>query len=591
MKKHFILFLILLYSGLHAKDLIFSMTDNQLGELLTSNYDKIIQAGKWGISKSIILDKHVRKGIDREINKSVIYYPDGWVVAKVYKPKGVGLRFRMAANPNMLVRYDIKFRGDKNNILDHINPGKLIYNSLYITEDDLLATNENKGLKTKIENVGSIYLENPDIEGWFYIFMVEDSVSWPNTIGYIAPKSSIYFTYEITIKDENQFTQWLNTTKFTNGGKGDPIASIDNLRVVDREDPTETTIIKNIRLNNQGSVTNIENTIVTPQENRPSDNVSYKTEQYNVYGYGFTWEGTPFFYSPSSHRLYDLHLKKSIASCFSNITIDKDTKKITLGNTKSCVYGDRYINMADRTISYYFYTKIGKKWFRTDPKTNHVYYEQTIDQPVDVTKCFNIVQTKLNSVTLGGFIGNIQECRSIAPLFSSIHIDDTLVQKQPKQKDEAKHIPSSLDFLNNSQKNIADTEGYFITHNDDYLLIDKNNNALYLFKKLQGESYRRIDITECVPNMQIHDGDISFGQIDKSCPYLQNAIQDESQASSSSSQESHQSSSESSQKSCWKDGAYYSICPDDAGSSSSRSSTQLSNGGLGGLVPGDGLAQ
>ena len=151
-----------------------------------------------------------------------IYYPNDWHYFKAYIPAGTIVDIQMTTYPNTALRLHAKFKGDKNNIFDHVDP---IFSGFSRELYSKLLSNKQLTVDAVVTNNANLHFYNLAIGGWVYFSLVGDiSGYYENPPGAV----SVNFTYTIKVVDKDRFYNHLSSLRY-NTPDGDPVDVIDYL--------------------------------------------------------------------------------------------------------------------------------------------------------------------------------------------------------------------------------------------------------------------------------------------------------------------------------------------------------------------------
>ncbi|BCD63192.1 hypothetical protein NitYY0826_P33 (plasmid) [Nitratiruptor sp. YY08-26] len=225
-----------------------SLYDGRFLATILGNKDFLNNNNVLTISKDYILVQHANKTKDGEY-----YHPNGWLRLKYYIPAGTSVDFVIATLPNTSMRIDLKYRGDNNPTLDHINylPASVVLSA----KDDLLYSNEQPTIKHLAINTFSQAAYDMDEGGWVYVTIVENNAEAHGDHGYVET-ATVRVDCTMEIIDKDKFKKWLYGTTFLSPG-GDPVDAIEQLEEYDHilENNNLKDIKRVIKLNPDGNYT------------------------------------------------------------------------------------------------------------------------------------------------------------------------------------------------------------------------------------------------------------------------------------------------------------------------------------------------
>ena len=197
-----------------------SLHDGQYLSKLLNNKNFINKQSSLTFSKEYTLIQHTKKTKDGKY-----YHPNGWLRFKYYVPAGTSVRLVLSTMPNTSMRIDLKYKADKNNIIDHIDPipNPVVFDP---TEDPLYAEDQPTVEHIAINTFNQIAY-NLNQGGWIYVSIVENSAEIQGDHGFIE-SSTVIVNYTLEIVDQEKFKNWLFKTSFTRPG-GDPVDNIDKI--------------------------------------------------------------------------------------------------------------------------------------------------------------------------------------------------------------------------------------------------------------------------------------------------------------------------------------------------------------------------
>ncbi len=204
-------------------------------------------------NNSVVFRKDYTVIQHNEKNKDGKYYrPNGWLRFKYYIPAGTSAHLVLAAIPNISMRIDLKYKGDKNNILDHIHPQPYRYVPGGAKNDPIYSDQEPT-IKYTILNVFSQSAYDMDEGGWMYVCIVENDAEYAGEHGRVQ-SAHLRVDYSLKIIDKEKFNDWLYQTTFLHSG-GDPVDAIEELVEYDNilENGNVVPITRDILLNTQGN--------------------------------------------------------------------------------------------------------------------------------------------------------------------------------------------------------------------------------------------------------------------------------------------------------------------------------------------------
>ena len=483
-------------------------------------------------TKNHILNKHAIK----KVSTNTVYYPDGWYNLKVYKPAGVRMVLRIYTQPNTLLRWSVKFRGDKNNAFNYVQPSKIFYNQYNVSEEDVYQTNETEGIAVKVDSIGSIVLEKADKSGWVYIGVVEDSASWYTSLG-TPSRTYLTIDYRLYLEDKEKFLEWLDQQQFNYRGLGNPIPETDKLVVTSDVNKTE---------------------IVRFTTTNPDSFTLQKS--LDVKGYFFKPNGfDKFLYYSVSGRIYEFNgvdNKKNIykwqeygdQKCFSKIEISDNN--IIFGSYRDSCENPELKKLQNGSFSIQRFINYGKDaedWILVrEDKT--LYRPKIKDKKwEDVTRCFKSSKIEKKSEKeevqlISNLTSLVQdECLVIeSKIFENLDTQPLTPQNSEEVVEQVSSSSASTPVANSSQtttssqtrwtflENIASQEFAFdnidgVVKEDEngFFLIDITANRLYFFEESSANFFRRYDVTECFSAIEVKNSHVNVGNfVNDSCPLI-----------------------------------------------------------------------
>lgn len=245
--KKYVVFIILSLFGIgYASSSFVSLHDDRFLSTLLANQAFLDGTNFVMFRKDYALMQHNEKSKEGQY-----YRPNGWLRFKYYIPAGTSARLVLAAMPNISMRIDLKYKGDTNNILDHIHPQPYRYVPGGAKNDPIYSDQEPT-IKYIALNVFSKSAYNMDEGGWMYVCIVENDAEYAGEHGRIK-SAQIHVDYSLKIIDRDKFNNWLFQTTFTHTG-GDPVDSVEKLIEYDNvlENDKVVSVTREIALNTQG---------------------------------------------------------------------------------------------------------------------------------------------------------------------------------------------------------------------------------------------------------------------------------------------------------------------------------------------------
>jgi len=161
-----------------------------------------------------------------------IYYPNDWDYFKAYIPAGATVSIQIVTYPNTTLRLHAKFKGDKNNTFDHVNP---VFTGFTNDFQNKLLSNQEYTVDATIMNNTNLRFNNLSDGGWLYFSLVGDTSGYyENPPGYVR----VDLIYTIEIADKQKFYNHLQSLRY-NAPYGDPIDAVDYLVVKNPAGPED----------------------------------------------------------------------------------------------------------------------------------------------------------------------------------------------------------------------------------------------------------------------------------------------------------------------------------------------------------------
>jgi len=504
-------------------------------------------------------DKELNVGV-REVMLSSHAGPDkdfsGWINYKFYKPAGVEASLDIDTAPNATLRINMKFRGDKNPIFDYVFPSKTVYNSYLLQQDDIYATNYNKGLAVKVDNVGNFVLFDPDKSGWIYMSIIEDSVNWSST-SERPYQVAVNLYYKFYLVDEVKFLEWLSTQQFQFNGKGNPIPETEYLRVIPKKSVEEKVILPTI---NPSFISYPLRSFI-PNGYFVQIGTGANDWVYLQYGTNslFKMEGVDF------NKKVIKWLPIDLKDCFSFIKVENN--KISFGEylSESCpVDLPTLKNVENKSKDFSIFVHYGEKadeWllFSSPNSINKLSFERG-SLWRNVTQCFKYSVVTPQKIVV---IGKEEVSDSICYELSTELFDKSKIKMEENSgyNSSVQEISSISSYNSEESSSISGNENEILERlgnkkfsreeldysgilldGENLIIFDKTSNSIFLFKKEQ-DGYKKVDITLCFTNVNINEEEIIIGEVKEECKDYPLISSMESFESSSDSEPSFASSS------------------------------------------------
>ena len=360
MKKYVIFIVLFLFEIGYASPSFVSLHDDQFLSTLLANKDFLDGTNFVMFRKDYTLTQHNEK------SKNGTYYrSNGWLRFKYYIPAGTSARLVLAAIPNISMRIDLKYKGDKNNILDHIHPQPYRYVPGGAKNDPIYSDQEPT-IKYTILNVFSKSAYDMDEGGWMYVCIVENDVERAGEHGRVK-SAQIHADYSLKIIDKEKFNNWLFQTTFTHAG-GDPVDSVEKLIEYDNvlQNDQVVPITREIALNTQGAYRYHPDTMVL-------SNQTFSSSSSRISHNEGTFDSTASRTSSSKKNMSS----QSSANSKINSTDDEEKEDIQMLISHSFPIKGYFIGVPSQDP---------KKWFYVVRKTKEVYEFKVISSDSSGTK-------------------------------------------------------------------------------------------------------------------------------------------------------------------------------------------------------------
>jgi len=236
----------LVFLGFVYANSFVSLHDGRFLSTLLNNKQFLEGKKSAAFNKEFYLMQHTKK-MDQT---GELYYPQGWLRFKFYVPAGTFVKLVLSSFPNTSMRIDLKFKGDNNNILDHVSPQPKSF--VIKPSDDPLYFTDQPTIKNIAINTFNQIGYNLDEGGWVYVSIVENSAEIRGDNGYIE-QSRLVVNYRVEMIDGEKFKNWLFDTTFLEEG-GDPVDAVDELTERDKtlKEGKIVTVVKKLSLKDVG---------------------------------------------------------------------------------------------------------------------------------------------------------------------------------------------------------------------------------------------------------------------------------------------------------------------------------------------------